>query len=95
MPASAPRIGPRLERELCKLGNGKRSFAEICRCAGAAAERLACPRPSYEQVRVVVHRNRMLSRGPSTARVVSDVVFRVRPPVAVVDHVSGVGVPIR
>jgi len=93
--SSAPRIGPRLERELRKLDNGKRSFAEICRRAGDAAERLGHPRPSYEQVRVIVHRNRTLRRGPTTARVVSDVVFRVRPPTAVVDHFSGVGVPIR
>jgi hypothetical protein len=93
MPACAPRIGARLEREVVKLDNGKRSFAEICRLAGGAAERLGRPRPSYEQVRVLVHRSRAFRRGPSTARVVSDVVFRVRPPAAVVDHLSGVGVP--
>ncbi len=93
MPDCAPRIGRRLERELQKLDNGKRSFAEICRLAGEAAEGLGRPRPSYEQVRVLVHRSRTLRRGPSTARVVSDVVLRVRPPVAVVDHLSGAGVP--
>ena len=94
MPASAPRIGPRLRRELRRLDNGKRSFAEICRLAGQAAERLGYARPSYQQVRVLVLRDRMLCRGPSTARVAADVVLRVRPPTAFVDHLSGLGVPI-
>ena len=36
---------------------------------------------------------RRIQRGPTTASVLLDVAFRLRPPEAVLDHVSGVGVP--
>jgi hypothetical protein len=35
------------------------------------------------------------SRGPSTTSVLIDVTFRVRPPEAVLDQLSGIGVPNR
>jgi hypothetical protein len=45
-------------------------------------------------VRVLVHEARRLRRGPSTSSVLVDVAFRVRPPEALVDQLSGVGVPV-
>jgi hypothetical protein len=51
----APRISPRLVAELERLDNGKRSIADITRAVGAHAERLGLMRPSYEQVRTLVH----------------------------------------
>lgn len=68
-------------------------IAETCRLVGAEAERLGLPRPSYERIRELVHEARRIRRGPSTASVLLDVAFRVRPPEAIADHLSGVGVP--
>jgi hypothetical protein len=42
---------------------------------------------------VLVHQSRRIRRGPSTTSILVDVAFRVRPPEAIVDHLSGVGVP--
>ncbi len=68
-------------------------IAETCRRVGNEAERIGLTRPSYERVRLLVHESRRLRRGPSTASVLADVAFRVRAPEALVDHLSGVGVP--
>lgn len=78
-----------------RLDNGKRPIAEIHRRVAREAERLGLARPSYERVRTLVHESRRIrrARGPSTASVLVDVAFRVRPPDAILDHVSGVGVP--
>jgi hypothetical protein len=70
-------------------------IAETCRQVGREAERLGLPRPSYERIRELVHEARRLRRGPSTASVLLDVAVRARPPEAVLDHLSGVGVPNR
>ncbi|HEY7706051.1 MAG TPA: hypothetical protein VH968_02640 [Gaiellaceae bacterium] len=68
-------------------------IAEVSRRVGDEAHRLGLTRPSYQRVRVLVHESRRLRRGPTTASVLMDVAFRVRPPEAIVDHLSGAGVP--
>ena len=68
-------------------------IAEVNRRVGAGAVRLGLPRPSYECVRAHFHSVRERRKLPGTAEVLTDVVFRVRPVDAVLDHVSGVGVP--
>jgi hypothetical protein len=75
--------------------DASRPIAETCRRVGEEADRLRLTRPSYQRIRELVHESRRLrrSRGPSTAEVLIDVAFRERPPEAVLDHVSGVGVP--
>jgi hypothetical protein len=90
---AAPRITPRLEAAIARADDPFVPIAEVCRRAGAAAEELGLPRPSYESVRAYVHRARRRRREPGTATFVADVIFRVRPPTAVLDHASGVGVP--
>lgn len=89
-----PRLPHKLVAELEHLAAGDLSAAEICRRIGARADKLGVPRPSYETVRVVVRRARRRAQ-PSTAEVLTDIAFRVRPPEALLDHVSGVGVPKR
>jgi hypothetical protein len=90
MSDAAPRISPRLVRAIERIDDGERPIADICRAAGATAERLRLPRPSYEQVRVLVHRQRRWNAAhPSTASVLVDVAWRVKPPTAVLDHISG------
>jgi hypothetical protein len=93
MPTIAPRISPRLLEAIVRFDDRTVPIAETCRRVGREADRLGLTRPSYQRVRVLVHQSRMLRRGPTTASVLADVAFRVRPPEAIADHVSGVGVP--
>jgi len=79
---------------LVRLDDRLVPIAEINRRVGREAERLGLQRPSYQRVRVLVHHSRRLRRSrPTTATVLVDVTLRVRPPEAIIDHLSGVGVP--
>jgi hypothetical protein len=93
VPTLAPRIGPRLLAALVRLDDERVPIAQTCRRLGAEADGLGLTRPSYQRVRVLVHESRRLRRGPTTASVLLDVAMRTRPPEALLDHVSGVGVP--
>ena len=93
MLAFAPRISHRLLRALDRLDDRRLPYAEINRRLGAEATRLGLPRPSYQRVRELLHQLRWLRRQPTTAGVLWEVVMRVRPPEAFLDHISGVGVP--
>jgi hypothetical protein len=93
MPTMAPRISPRLLEAIVRFDDRAQPIAETCRRVGREADRLGLTRPSYQRVRVLVHESRRIRRGPSTASILADVAFRVRPPEAIVDHLSGVGVP--
>ena len=91
----APRISRRLLAAVERLDDGKMPAAELNRLLGAEAERLRLPRPSYQRVRVLMleSRRRKRLRGPTTGEVLVDVAFRARSIDAVLDHLSGVGVP--
>lgn len=93
MPTIAPRISPRLLAAIVRFDSKAHPIAETCRRVGREADRLGLTRPSYQRVRVLVHESRRLRRGPTTAGVLADIAFRVRPPEALADHLSGVGVP--
>ncbi len=89
----APRIAPKLLSELARLDDQRVPIAEVSRRTGAAADRLGVPRPSYQRVRELVHELRRARRGPTTTEILADIALRARPPDALIDHVSGVGVP--
>jgi len=94
--AFAPRISPRLLQALDRLDDRRVPIAEVNRRLGAEAERLGLRRPSYQRVRELVHRLRWLRKRPTTASVLWEVALRARPPEAVLDHFSGIGVrPLR
>ena len=95
MPVFAPRIRRELLESLVRYDKPGRPIAETCRRVGEEAERLGFTRPSYQRVRELVHESRRIrqSRSPSMASVLVDVAFRVRPPEAVLDQLSGIGVP--
>jgi hypothetical protein len=95
MARAATRITPVLYEALVRLDDPTVPIAETCRRVGARAEELAIPRPSYEHVRVLIKRERGRARSPSTPSVLFDVAVRVRPPDALLDHLSGVGVSTR
>ena len=95
VPFFAPRISHRLLETLDRIDDPKVPIAEINRRLGAEAWRLGLPKPSYQRVRELVHQLRRIRRrkGPSNGEVLFDIALRVRPPTALVDHLSGVGVP--
>ena len=93
MLAFAPRISPRLLRALAFLDDQRLPIAEINRRLGAEAERLGLRRPSYQRIRVLVHQLRLYRRRPTTTRVLLEVANRSRSPSALLDHISGTGVP--
>lgn len=65
----APRMPQRLLDEIERESSRRGPIAEINRRVGGAAARMALPRPSYQQVRVLVHVARRLrrSRPPGVA----------------------------
>jgi hypothetical protein len=46
-------------------------------------------RPSYEQVRTIVHLLRSARRSPEVGQVLLDITMRVRPPEAILDVLAG------
>jgi hypothetical protein len=92
MAAAAPRISRRLLEALVKLDDQLVPIAETYRQIGSEADRLGLTRPSYEQVRVLIHRTRRMRSKPTTTSVLLDVMARARPPEALLDHASGIGV---
>jgi hypothetical protein len=92
----APRLPHRLLVEFERLYDSSTHSAELCRRLGERAERLGYPRPSYETVRKLVRRRRdWRPRDPTTGAVLLDVMFRVRPPEAIFDHLAGIELPLR
>ena len=92
MLAFAPRFSPRLIDAIVRLDDRMVPIAEVNRRVGQEAERIGLRRPSYQRVRVLVHQLRRVRKQPTTATVLFEVAVRARPPEAVLDHVSGVGV---
>ena len=92
MTAQAPRIGRKLLEAIVDNDDGFARYAEINRAVGARAAELGVIKPSYEQVRYLVHELRRRRARPRTRDVLLDVVLRVRPVDALTDHLSSVGV---
>jgi hypothetical protein len=90
----APRISHRLVDAVVRLDDASVPIAETHRRVAAEATRLGLPRPSYQRIRELVHESRRFRRrrGPTTASVLLDVALRTRPPDALLEHMSGVGV---
>jgi len=92
--AFAPRLDPRLHRALARLDDPSVPVADTYRRLTAHARALGLFRPSYEHVRRLIHVLRRLRRHasrPSTAYVLLQVAYDVRPPTALLDHVLDVG----
>jgi len=82
---AAPRIDSRLVAALSRLDDGKRPIAETHRRLGLVAEHLNLSRPSYEQVRVLVHLLRAGRTGSEIGQALLDIAFRVKPPESLLD----------
>jgi hypothetical protein len=95
MTTGASRISLRLDELVRALARSDLPAAEIWRRVASAAESRGVARPSYECVRRRVRdeRRRRARAGPSTAEILLEVSTRARPLDAILEHVSGVGVP--
>jgi hypothetical protein len=85
----APRLDSRLVAAAERLDGRDTPIAETNRRVGVIAEELGLARPSYEQIRVVIHDARARRRQPTAADVLLDIAFRVRPPDALLQHLVG------
>jgi hypothetical protein len=90
MPPCAPRLDSRLLAAIERFDNPRRPIAETNRQIGLIAETIGLKRPSYEQVRTVVHAQRSGRRlGSEVAQILLDIAFRVAPPEALVGVLAG------
>jgi hypothetical protein len=89
MAMSAPRVDSRLVAAVELLDDPTVRIAETNRRLGVVAGALGLPRPSYEEVRRLVHEYRRLGPRPGAGAVLLDVAFRVRPPTALGDYFVG------
>jgi hypothetical protein len=89
----APRIDARLVGAIARADDWRRPIADTYREVADIAEKLGLARPSYEQVRSVLHQLRARKRDPAIGQILIDISFRRRPPEALLHAVSGVGVP--
>ena len=77
-PFAAPRIDPLLVRVI-ERAPGTSTAAEVTRAVGGAAEVLGVPRPSYQQIRVLLRAARRERQRVSDLDVLLDITFRARP----------------
>ena len=87
----APRISRRVLEAIVRADDPIVPIAETYRRVARDAERHGYTRPSYEQVRVLVHRARRIRTRPTTTDVLLDITFSRRVPDELFDHLSGVG----
>jgi hypothetical protein len=69
---SAPRIDSRIVAAIARADDRKRPMAETYRQVAALAEELGLTRPSYEQVRALIHLIRARKRDPGIGQVLLD-----------------------
>lgn len=80
MPSSSPRTCWPIVAAIGDLDERNASIAEVWRRTSALADELGVTRPSYEQVRRLVHRVREIRDLPGSADVVVDFLLRRRTP---------------
>ena len=85
MAAAAPRIGPTLLAAVERLDDDSVPIAEVYRRVAALASHLEYPRPSYQQIRVLVHEHRRRGLAPTPGQILLDVALKTRPPHALLE----------
>ena len=73
---------------LARLDDPTVPIAETNRRVGLVAEGLGLKRPSYQQVRVIVHELRSRRRSLALGETLVDIAFRYRPPEAFIDYLA-------
>jgi len=78
--AAAPRIGATVRSAIERLDDESVPIAEVHRRVAALASHLGYARPSYQQVRVLVHEHRRIGLAPTAGQVLLEVALKTRPP---------------
>jgi len=89
MASAAPRIGPTLLAAVERLDDESVPIAEVHRRVAALASHLSRSRPSYEQIRILVHEHRRRGLAPTAGQLLLDVAARSRPPEALLELLEG------
>ena len=89
MAAAAPRIVPSLHAAIERLDDESLPIAEVYRRVATVAELIGQSRPSYEQIRLLVHEHRRRGLPPSAGQLLLEVGFRARPPEALLELLEG------
>ncbi|MGZ8781919.1 MAG: hypothetical protein ACXWZB_00290 [Gaiellaceae bacterium] len=89
MTAAAPRIGATLLAAIERLDDETVAIAEVHRRVSALPSHLGYSRPSYQQVRLLVHEHRRRGLAPTAGQVLLDVALRTRPPHALLELLKG------
>jgi len=80
-----PRIDERLVAAIARLDDPTLPIAETNRRLGVVAEGLGLIRPSYQQVRMIVHELRSQNWSPRLGEMLLESSFRIKSPDAVLD----------
>ena len=86
MTAAAPRVDLRLRDAIGRLDRRDTPIAETNRRIGTLAASLGLPRPSYEQVRAIVHASRNGTRVYGLLDAYVDISFRTAEPRVAVER---------
>jgi hypothetical protein len=84
-----PRSDERLVAALRRLDDPTLPIAETNRRLGVVAESLGLIRPSYQQVRIILHALRAQQRPTRVGEMLLESSWRIKSPEAVVDFISG------
>jgi hypothetical protein len=85
MAPQAPRIGPTLLAGIERLDDDSLPIAEVNRRVGSLASHIGLTRPSYEQIRVLIHEHRRRGLAPTAGQILLEVAARSRPPEALLE----------
>jgi hypothetical protein len=86
MPSSAPRTPWPIVASIGSLDSRDVPIAEVWRRACDLADMIGVSRPSYEQIRRLVHRERRIRDLPGSIDVVAEALFLVRSPLNAMDE---------
>jgi len=68
-----------------RLDDDSLPIAEVYRRVAAVASHFGIVRPSYEQIRILVHEHRRRGLAPTAGQILFDVAARSRPPEALLE----------
>jgi hypothetical protein len=88
MTAAAPRIDSRLVAALVRIDDPRRPIAETNRRLGSVAGELGLLKPSYEQVRVLLHALRRGKNKPGVGILLLDIALRTRSLEQILDAIT-------
>jgi len=91
VPAAAPRIDVQLIAAMARIDDRKRPIAETWRRVGVIADHLGLARPSYQQVRTIIHLIRAERRDPGLGELLLAAALSTRSTKPILDLIDALG----